>query len=112
VNVFRPLRIALAALCLALAMGAPAMALDLEQARAQGLVGEQADGYVGVVTSTPETQALAASVNAQRRAAYADIASRNGTTPDAVAALTAERVIARLPRGSWVRDSTGAWVRK
>jgi uncharacterized protein YdbL (DUF1318 family) len=110
--VFRPLTITLAALCLVLATSVGAVALDLEQARAQGLVGEQADGFVGVVSSTPETEALAASVNAQRRAAYADIASRNGTTADAVAAVTAERVIARLPRGSWVRDSTGAWVRK
>ncbi len=97
----------------ALAAGAsPAHALDLDQARAQGLIGEQVDGFAGVVTPSPEANALVADVNARRRAAYADIAAKNATTPEAVAAVTAERLIARLPKGAFVKDASGRWVRK
>ncbi len=99
-------------LALSVALAAPALALDLDQARSQGLVGEQADGYLGIVQDTPDARALVARINAERASAYADIARKNGTSPDAVAELTAQRVIARLPKGSWVKDSTGTWVRK
>jgi uncharacterized protein YdbL (DUF1318 family) len=101
-----------AALALGLAAAAPASALDLDQARAEGLVGEQADGYVGLVQDTPDARALVARINSERAAAYAEIARKNGTSTDAVAALTAQRVVARLPKGSWVKDSTGSWIRK
>ena len=96
-----------------LAVGAtPAHALDLDQARAQGLIGERADGYAGVVTPSAEANALVADVNARRRAAYADIAAKNGTSPEAVGSVTAERLIARLPKGAFVQDASGRWVRK
>ena len=47
-----------------------AMALDVGGAKAQGLVGEQPDGYLGVVKATPEAVSLAADINAKRREAY------------------------------------------
>ena len=110
---FRAVRTLAISALLALAVGAtPALALDLEQARAEGLIGEQADGYIGVVTPSPEANALVADVNARRRTAYGDIAAKNGTSPAAVGAVTAERLIARLPKGAFVQDASGRWVRK
>ena len=109
---FAAVRILAVSVLLALAVAAPAHALELEQARAQGLIGEQADGYIGAVAPSPEANALVADVNARRRAAYGDIAAKNGTSPDAVAAVTAERLIARLPKGAFVQGASGGWVRK
>jgi hypothetical protein len=99
---------------LALASAAPAGSLDLESAKQQGLLGERADGFVGVVVAEPasELQALADTVNERRRARYQEIAARNGTELDAVAALAGAKLTARAPSGQWVTDAEGNWYRK
>lgn len=96
------------------AWGIPAItyALDLEQAKAQGLVGEQPDGYLGVVKATPEAVALAADINKKRRAAYEDIARKNGITVEQVAVLAGEKAIARTAPGNYIRTPDGRWIRK
>lgn len=99
---------------LALAAALPAVALDLDSARAQGLVGDQTDGFVGAVSSSPsaEVRKLVADVNAKRRAAYEDIARKNGTAVAAVAALAGQRLLERAPPGAWIGDGTGHWYQK
>ncbi|SCK30880.1 YdbL family protein [Vogesella sp. LIG4] len=88
-----------------------AMALDLGSAKTQGLVGEQPDGYLGVVKSTPEAVALAADINAKRREAYDAIAKKNGATIDQVAALAGQKAIDKAAPGSYVK-ANGQWVKK
>lgn len=99
---------------LALASAAPVAALDLDSARSQGLVGEQADGYVGAVHpgASAEVQQLVTAVNANRRAAYEDIARKNGTAVSAVAALAGQRLLERAPTGAWIGDGKGRWYQK
>ena len=91
----------------------PSAALDLDAARQQGLVGEQSDGYVGAVSASPsaEVEALVTEVNAKRRAAYAEIAKKNGTAPEAVGVLSAQKLIERAPAGQWIYDK-GRWMQK
>ncbi|WP_174875887.1 YdbL family protein [Vogesella oryzae] len=89
-----------------------AMALDIGGAKAQGLVGEQPDGYLGVVKATPEAVALAADINAKRREAYDAIAKKNGTTLDQVAALAGQKAIEKTASGSYVKAPNGQWVKK
>ena len=96
-----------------LALAVPALALDLESARNQGLIGEQADGYVAVppgVTATAEMTKLVTEVNARRRERYAEIAARNGTPVEAVAALAGKKLIEGAPSGWWVKPD-GNWVK-
>lgn len=97
----------------ALALAAPAWALTLDEARNQGLVGEQADGYVAVVPgkSSPEASQLVSEVNAKRKARYAEIAARNGTPVEAVAALAGKKLIENAPSG-WMVKPNGDWVKK
>jgi uncharacterized protein YdbL (DUF1318 family) len=101
-------------LALALVTPLSAVALDLDSARAQGLVGEQTDGYVGAVQpgASAEVDRLVAEVNAKRRAAYEDIARKNGTAVTAVAALAGQRLLERAPPGAWIGDGTGHWYQK
>ena len=99
---------------LALGLALPAAALDLDSAKQQGLVGEQADGYVGIVVADPPAglRDLVAKVNAGRRSAYQDVARRNGTALEAVAALAGQKLVDRAPAGQWVGDGSGHWYRK
>ncbi len=98
---------------LMLAIALPALALDLDEARAKGLLGERADGYVAALKDDApgEVKKLAESVNAQRRAYYAEIAQRNGAPVEAVAALAGQKLIANLPAGQWAHDGSG-WKKK
>jgi len=81
--------------------------------RASGLVGEQADGYLGLVGSaSADVRARMDSVNIQRRAYYTDLAARRGATIEEVAATTGCQLLRtkvapdqyyRLPDGIWRR---------
>ena len=99
----------LAGIALGVALALPAYALDLHEARAKGLLGEQANGYVGIVASpTPELERLAADVNAKRKAHYQEIARRNGTQVEAVAALAGKKLVEGAPSGQLVKTN-GGW---
>jgi uncharacterized protein YdbL (DUF1318 family) len=100
-------------LVLALSWAGSAAALDLDTAKSQGLVGERTDGYVAAVASAPsaDVQALVADVNAKRKTTYDNIAQQNGTDVDKVAALAAQKVLAKAPPGTWILDS-GRWYQK
>jgi uncharacterized protein len=81
--------------------------------RATGQVGEQANGYLGVVGNAPgDLRARVNAVNIKRRAAYADVAARRRAQIEEVAATMACELFAtsvlpgqyyRLPDGEWRR---------
>jgi hypothetical protein len=99
----------LSGIALGVALAVPAFALDLHEARAKGLLGEQWDGYVGIVASpTPELEKLAAEINAKRRAHYQEIARRNGTELEAVAALAGKKLVEGAASGQFVKTN-GGW---
>ena len=92
----------------------PSFAIDLDQARNQGLVGERVDGLVGAVSAsaTPEVRALVEAVNKARMAEYASIAQKNGTAVEAVQAVAGERQIQRAKDNKWfVLDASGRWTK-
>jgi uncharacterized protein len=74
----------------------PALALDLHGARAAGILGEKSDGYVQVLKSSAEADALASDVNTKRRAEYARISAENGQAVDVVAKLAAVEIAKKL----------------
>ena len=92
---------------------APAMALDpiIERAMDQGVVGERIDGYLGIISGADAAVSRKVDeINAGRRAAYANMASREGVNLTDVARLTGERLVAAQPSGHYVYDDTGRWV--
>ena len=97
------------------ALGIPtANAQSLDDARAAGYVGERPDGYIGQVD--PSAPAWAANlvdeINAERRQRYQELADTNGTSVDAVQVVAAQKIIDRLPSGSYYMDAGGSWVQK
>jgi uncharacterized protein YdbL (DUF1318 family) len=104
----RLLRIAIAAA--ALLVAAPALASPLDDAKRAGHVGEQADGYLGVVPGAPAAvRALVDRINAERATRYAEIAAKTDASPAAVAALAGQKLLERAGPGEWVRDADGKW---
>jgi len=85
-----------------------AFSLSLTEAKTQGLVGEQPNGMLGVVSASPEVTALVMDINNKRKAAYGKIAQRNGTDIKVVQQLAGKKAIAKTPAGQFVK-SAGQW---
>jgi len=86
-----------------------AFSLTLGEAKAQGLVGEQPNGMLGVVSNpTSEVVNLVADINNKRKSAYAGIAQRNGTDINSVQQLAGKKAMAKTPAGQFIK-SGGQW---
>lgn len=90
----------------------PAYALDLQDARASGQVGELQTGYVQGLVSAADVTALVNEVNGKRTAEYARISKENGQSVAVVAKIAAERIIAGLPAGAKYQGADGSWKTK
>lgn len=115
-NLRNMIAIAAAALMLAgapvLAQG-PADKATVDAAKVAGTVGEQGDGFLGVVTTaSPAVTAAVTAINAGRAQVYAETAAKSGVTRDAAGQATGEQLIARTPAGQFVKPLGGAWTRK
>jgi uncharacterized protein YdbL (DUF1318 family) len=86
----------------------------VDNAKAQGLVGEQGDGFLGFVAAStdPALAAAVAEINAGRMQVYRETAMRTGVTPEAAGQATAQQLFARLPGGQYFKPLDGNWVRK
>lgn len=91
-----------------------AFAITLQEAKSQGLVGEQRDGYVGfVVTEVPTTVAeLVLQVNNERRQRYQQIAKENGIAVEQVQALAYQQAVDATQSGHYLLNASGVWVKK
>jgi uncharacterized protein len=112
-------RLAAALAGLAIAAAAPALAESasakaaVDQAKAAGVVGEQADGFLGLVGGgDPAVRAAVAEINAGRAQAYREAAGRSGVSPEAAGQATARQLAARLPPGQYFRTADGRWERR
>ena len=105
------LRQILATLSLAIGMSLPAIALDLDAAKREGLVGETSSGYLAAVKSSAEVDALVADINSQRKAQYQMIAEKNGISLQAVEARAGLKAIEKTPAGEYVNTGAG-WQKK
>jgi uncharacterized protein YdbL (DUF1318 family) len=92
---------------------APAIAGPVEDAKAAGLIGEQPDGFLGAVVANPPANiaALIRDINTKRLAAYTDIATKNGTSVEAVGAVTAQKLYNEAKPGTFLLVN-GSWVKK
>ncbi len=99
-------------LLLVLGYTLPAFGIDLHTAKARGLVGETATGYLAPVKPpTPEIKKLVDTINAKRRQQYTAIARRNKTSLQAVELLAGKKAIEKTPPGYFIRIN-GGWKKK
>lgn len=109
-----------AALALAV-LAAPTLAqtaqqkAQVDQAKAQGLVGEQADGYLGVRVASVDADVREAVrvTNEGRMRAYERSAAQAGTTAAVAGARMFElNLLPRISTGEWYRNAQGQWVQR
>ncbi|MGB0748090.1 MAG: YdbL family protein [Magnetospiraceae bacterium] len=108
-------RIAFVALAmLSIGVGGPAFADALDSAKKAGQVGEQSDGYLGVVSGgTPgNVRSLVQDINMKRREKYREIAASRGIGVTAFEAIMGEKLVNRAPKGEYVRLPNGKWKKK
>ena len=87
----------------------------VDAAKAQGIVGEQADGFLGWVkpSSDPALQAAVKEINEGRAGLYREAAQRNGVSVEAAGAAAYNTVVqTRLRPGDYYKPANGAWTRK
>ncbi|WP_299013232.1 YdbL family protein [uncultured Photobacterium sp.] len=101
-------------LLFAIFISANAFALDLQQAKNQGLIGEANTGYVAAVTSTPSSavRQLISSVNALRKERYKKIAVSHGLTTAEVGRLAYKKAIEKTEPGHYFQNAAGKWIQK
>ncbi|KKI19141.1 MULTISPECIES: YdbL family protein [Sphingomonas] len=79
-------------------------------ARAAGQVGEQPDGYLGVVgAGNAELRALVNAINIQRKAAYTQKAQASGATVEQLAFTSGCNLIQQTQAGEKYRTPDGVW---
>jgi len=100
----------------ALLLAAPAQAQNdnvVAQARANGQVGEQADGYLGFVSGasiSADLRGRVEQINIQRRALYTRrAAERNVSVNEMAAAVACEVFERRIAVGERYRNEQGQW---
>lgn len=104
---------AAAGLAAATVLVAPAMAQRdpaYAAARADGSIGEQKDGYLGIVgQATPQLQSLVNDINIKRRAVYAEKAQENNATLEQYAMTAGCQAISRTQPGEKYQAPDGSW---
>lgn len=102
------------AFVLVLLLAQSGWAIELHDAKAQGLVGEGNTGYLAAV-KTPasnEVQALLSDVNAKRKAKFEGTAKSTGTTLEQVANRFYELAIQKTAAGHYYQERDGTWKQK
>ena len=91
-----------------------AWAIDIRDAKDQGLVGEANTGYIAAVQSpaSAEVRALIAEVNKIRKAKFADTAKKTGATVPQIANRFYELAVQKTLTGHYYQDSGGSWKKK
>ncbi len=107
----RKINIILISLLASLFISSAAFALSLNEAKQQGLVGEQVTGYLGAVKATNVSTALVNDINAKRKAKYKEIAQRNGTGLASVEKLAGQKALEKTPSGQFINLGSG-WRKK
>jgi len=79
-------------------------------ARSAGQVGEQPDGYLGIVgAGTPQLRALVSNINIQRKSAYTKKATSSGATVEQMAFTSGCNLIAQTNPGEKYKAPDGSW---
>ncbi len=86
----------------------------LAKPKADGLIGEQANGYIGLVKQnvSADIKKLVNDANANRRSGYQSIAKKQGTSMAEVEKVGGQTAMDKTLRGNYIRDASGVWRKK
>ena len=103
---------------LALSLSLPALEMNLNEtmsalgaAKSSGQLGEQPNGYLGVVSPGGSAEEIAKLINQARQAEYQRLAKENGLQLGDVEALAGQKALEKTPSGQYIQLN-GKWLRK
>lgn len=90
-----------------------AWALDVDQAKQMGLVGEQSNGYLGLVASgNSDAAALVVEINRKRKEKYQEIAAKQNTALGNIEKIAGEKLTRKAAAaGEYYQNTSGSWAR-
>ena len=80
--------------------------------KAQGIIGENARGYLEFVSGKKINQNIIENENKDRRTVYEAIAKQQGVSLEKVESLRALQIVKKADRGDFLKDESGKWYRK
>jgi len=95
----------------ALAMSLNEAMSALPAAKSAGQLGEQPNGYLGVVSNGGNAAEIARQINSARKAEYQKVARDNGVALNDVELIAGQKAIDRTPAGQYVQVN-GQWTKK
>lgn len=108
----RPLILSLA-LALATAGPAAAQTAAVDHARAEGVVGERYDGYLGLASAGGQAlRSQVGAINIKRRSLYSELAAKRGVSPQEVGLTAGCQLLAGVRVGEAYLLSDGVWRRR
>ena len=86
--------------------------IDLQTAKNNGLVGEQSDGYLGIVIFSEDVKDLVDSINQKREIRYNEISKKNKQDIHLVERLAGAKLTRMVKKGQYFRKPDGKWMKK
>ena len=99
-------------LIILVAMSFSVQAIDLQDAKQSGLVGEQTNGYLGAVKPSSEVNTLVKTVNDKRKAKYQELAAKHNVSVQAISVRAAKKAMSLTEKGQFIESSPGQWKKK
>ena len=84
----------------------------IKKLKAQGIVGEDNNGYLQFVGGNKTKADVVAAENKDRKTVYTAIAKQQGTTAELVGKRRALQIAKKANPGEWVQDAGGNWIQK
>lgn len=113
---FKPFRLLLISLLLSFSSSVFAMSLSdamsqLSSAKQQGLVGEQTNGYLGVVKNQNNATTIVNLINNARKQQYQKMAASHKVKLNEIEALAGKKAIQKTAAGLYIKVD-GRWMKK
>jgi uncharacterized protein len=84
----------------------------LKDLKAQGIIGENNQGYLEYRGSKRPQEDVVQAENQDRRAVYSAIAKQQGAAAELVGKQRALQIAEKADSGEWLQDATGKWYQK
>ncbi|MBV6271789.1 DUF1318 domain-containing protein [Alcaligenaceae bacterium CGII-47] len=84
---------------------------NLSQAKATGLLGEQPNGYLGVVSQQGNAAEIARLINDARRVEYQKLAKENNIQLGDVETMAGKKALEKTPSGQYIQLNN-KWLKK
>jgi len=85
---------------------------EIVSMKSQGIIGENAGGYLEFVTAKRMKEDLVAAENRDREAVYSAIAAQQGVAIEIVAKRRALQIVSQAVKGEYLKNEGGTWYQK